>query len=236
MALAQNLKGPLSEVDGLTRVVCPPFISLMAVAAVLDGSPIAVGAQDLYPEPKGAFTGEVSGTMLQGICRYAIVGHSERRHIFGETDDLVHRKVAAALELGLTPILCVGETMEERDGGLAQEVVVRQLRLGMEGLGGEAASVVVAYEPVWAIGTGRAATPDLAQEMMDLMRRTLAEIVTPDAAAQVPLLYGGSVTAENIGGFAAQPDVDGALVGGASLRAEEFVAIARAIAAARRGA
>jgi triosephosphate isomerase len=234
VALAQQLRSLLSGIDGVTRVVCPPFVSLARVAELLSGSGIAVGAQNLHPEAKGAFTGEVSGAMLQGVCQYVIVGHSERRQLFGEADDLVQRKVAAALGFGLTPILCVGETMQQRDAGQAHGVVTGQLRGCLAGLEPRTmAGVVVAYEPVWAIGTGRAATAALAQEMMGLMRATLSEIAGKEAASGIPLLYGGSVTAENIGGYAGQQDVDGALVGGASLRAEEFARIAQAVAAAR---
>ena len=236
VALAQELRGLISTMDGITRVVCPPFVSLAAVAEALRGSGIGVGAQNLHPEPKGAFTGEVSGTMLQGVCQYVIIGHSERRHVFGETDEFVHQKVAAALGLGLTPIVCVGETLEQREAGEAQQVVARQLREGLAGVDAqELAGIVVAYEPVWAIGTGRAATAAQAQEMMRLVRDTLSELANREAAGQVPLLYGGSVNAENIVEFAGEADIDGALVGGASLRAEEFARIARAIAAARGG-
>ena len=236
VALAEQLRSLLSSADGVTKVVCPPFVSLTRVAEVLSGSSIAVGAQNLHAEAKGAFTGEVSGAMLQGVCEYVLVGHSERRQLFGEGDDLVQRKVGAALGFGLTPILCVGETLEQRDAGEAHGVVTGQLRRGLAGLEPPAvAEVVVAYEPVWAIGTGRAATAAQAQEMMGLMRATLAEIAGTETADGISLLYGGSVTAENVGSFASQQDVDGALVGGASLRAEEFALIAQAVAAARSG-
>ena len=234
VALAQEMREPLSALRDITRVVCPPFVSLAAVTKALAGSPIAVGAQDLHPAPQGAFTGEVSGTMLRGLCQYVIVGHSERRHLFGESDDLVSRKVTAALDVGLTPILCVGETLEERDAGQATEVVIRQLQTSLRGLKADAISALaVAYEPVWAIGTGRPATGELAQEMMAVVRDVLTELAGPGVSTLVPLLYGGSVTADNIREFAAQRDVDGALVGGASLRADEFVAIAKAIAETR---
>jgi triosephosphate isomerase len=236
VALVGQVRVPLEKLSGIKGVLCPPFVSLAAVAGALQGSAVAVGAQNMHPETKGAFTGEISGAMLQGLCQYVIVGHSERRHLFGEKDEFVNRKVTAALDLGLTPILCVGETLAERDAGQAHDIVSAQLRLGLQGVGPEArATLVVAYEPVWAIGTGRAATGELAQEMMGLVRQALADLAGAEAAAEVPLLYGGSVTAENIAEFAALRDIDGALVGGASLRADEFVAIAKAIAELRKG-
>ena len=233
VALAQEMRGPLSALTSVIRVVCPPYVSLAAVAAVLKGGSIAVGAQDLHPEPKGAFTGAVSGTMLQGLCQYVIVGHSERRHIFGETDELVNQKLLAAIGLDLTPILCVGETLEERQAGRAKDVVSGQVRQGLRGYEHASIKVVVAYEPVWAIGTGHPATDEAAQEMMGMVRQVLGDEVGPEAAAEIPLLYGGSVTAKNVAQYARQADIDGALVGGASLRAEEFVAIVREIAEAR---
>ncbi|MEX2598155.1 MAG: triose-phosphate isomerase [Dehalococcoidia bacterium] len=229
--LANALKDPLSSVNGLTSVVCPPFVSLAAVRNALEGSPVAVGAQNMHPEPKGAFTGEVSGTMLADLCSHVILGHSERRQLFAEDDAFINRKVLAALGLGLTPILCVGETLDEREAGDANAVVVRQLGQGLAGVGSEdIPKVVVAYEPVWAIGTGRAATPEIAQEMMAEIRRHVAELSSEDTAQQVPLLYGGSVNAGNADVLAGQPDIDGALVGGASLQVPEFVAIAQAFA------
>ena len=233
-ALARQVRDLIGDAPGITRVVCPPFVSLGPVAEALKGSTVGVGAQNLHPEPKGAFTGEVSGTMLQGLCQYVIIGHSERRHVFGETDEFVHQKVVAALGLGLTPVLCVGETLAQREAGGAQQVVTSQLRAGLAGAAaGALAGMVVAYEPVWAIGTGRPATPALAQEMMRLVRDTLAELGGSEAASQAPLLYGGSVNAGNIGEFAREADIDGALVGGASLRADEFALITQAIATAR---
>ena len=230
VALAQALRGPLSAVEGVERVVCPPFVALTAVAEALAGSPIGLGAQNVHPEPKGAFTGEVSGAMLQGVCSHVIVGHSERRHVLGETDDFVNAKLLAVLGLGMTPVLCVGETADERDAGAAVTVVKRQTAAGLAGAGGDVARVVVAYEPVWAIGTGRAATPEIAQEMIGGIRAHLERLAGAATAARVPLLYGGSVSAANAAELAALPGVDGALVGGASLDPDAFVAIARAFA------
>ena len=231
VALAGALRGPLSAVEGVTRIVAPPFVSLAAVAEALAGSPIGTAAQNVHPEPKGAFTGEVAGSMLQGVCSHVIVGHSERRHVFGETDGFVNAKVLAVLGLGMTPVLCVGETLDERDAGGAAAVVERQTAAGLAGVAAsEAGRVVVAYEPVWAIGTGRAATPEIAQEMIGGIRSHLARLYDTATAAQVPLLYGGSVSAANAAELAARPDVDGALVGGASLDPDAFVAIAKAFA------
>ncbi len=231
VALVQALRGPLSAVEGVTCVVCPPFVALTAVADVLAGSTVAIGAQNVHPEPKGAFTGEVSGAMLEGVCSHVIVGHSERRHVLGETDDFVNAKVIAVLGLGMTPILCVGESQEERDAGEASAVVERQTAAGLAGVDpSDVTQVVIAYEPVWAIGTGRAATPEIAQEMIGGVRSHLGRLFDGATATQVRLLYGGSVNAGNAAELAALEDVDGALVGGASLDPEAFVAIATAFA------
>jgi len=234
VGVVRALRDPLGGIGGITRVVCPPFVALSAVAGELAGTEIHVGAQNMHSEPRGAFTGEVSGSMLDGLCQYVIVGHSERRHIFGETNEFINRKVRAALDIGLTPIFCLGETLVDREAGRAPDVCHDQL---IEGLADVApddfARVVVAYEPVWAIGTGRAATPELAQEIMGALRYELACLSHVDVAARVPLLYGGSVTGDNVASFAEQRDIDGALVGGASLSPEQFVAIASTIADAR---
>ena len=231
VSLAVALREPLSAIEGVARVVCPPFVALTAVAEALAGSPIGLAAQNMHPEPKGAFTGEVSGAMLVGACSHVIVGHSERRHGFGETDDFVSAKVIAVLRLGMTPILCVGETADERDAGRAEAVVERQTAAALAGLSpADTGRVVVAYEPVWAIGTGRAATPQIAQEMIGGIRAHLGRLSGVATSAQVPLLYGGSVTAANAAELAALLDVDGALVGGASLQPDAFIAIAKAFA------
>ena len=233
-ALARSVRARLGDDPGATCVLCPPFIALSAVADELAGSAVATGAQNLHPESQGAFTGEVSAMMLRGLCAYAIVGHSERRRLFGEDDAFVARKVAAALGAGLVPIFCLGETLDERDAGSAFDVCARQLRAGLSGLDASAlARVVIAYEPVWAIGTGRAATTEAVQEVMGVLRTELRRL-SASAAEVVPFLYGGSVTADNVASFAALPEVDGALVGGASLRAEGFAEIAERVAAARR--
>lgn len=212
-------------------VVCPPFVHLADVGRQLAGSPIALGAQDVCAEEAGAHTGEIAASMLADLgCRYVIVGHSERRAMYGEDDALVARKFQAAQRYGLVPILCVGETLAERDAGTTRQVVLRQLDAVLAVAGSEAFSrAVVAYEPVWAIGTGRTATPAQAQEVHGLIRVRVAE---KDAriAASLRVLYGGSVKADNAAQLFAMPDVDGGLVGGASLMAEEFTAICRAAA------
>ena len=231
-SLASELVDAIGGIDDVTRVACPPFVALPAVASALAGSGIGVGAQNAHPEAKGAFTGEVPLGMLAGLCAYVIVGHSERRQLFGETDAFINAKVQAVLAAGLMPILCVGETMDERDSGRAKAVVRRQVSTGLAGVEAEqAGSIVVAYEPVWAIGTGRAATPEMAQEMCAVVRSEVGDALDADGGI-VPVLYGGSVNPGNVDSLASQPDIDGALVGGASLVAADFAAIVRAFAPA----
>jgi len=207
--------------------VAPVFTALAKVADVLAGSPIGLAAQDVFWEPQGAFTGEVGPLQLADIgCRYVIVGHSERRQLFGETDEHVGRKVKAVLTHGMAPILCVGETLDEREAGQAEAVVVRQLTAGLQGLdAAEAAKVVVAYEPVWAIGTGKTASPGDAQQMHARVRATVAERFGGGLAEQLRVLYGGSVKPDNAAALMSEPDIDGALVGGASLTLDAFSAI-----------
>ena len=221
------------ESGGLELVLCPPFVSLAAVRDAVSGSGVSVGAQDMHFEAAGAYTGEVSAPMLAGLCQYVIIGHSERRQLFGETDETVNLKVRAALLAGLRPIVCVGETLEQRESGMAADVVEGQVLAGVADVG-DIGGVVIAYEPVWAIGTGRAATPEIAQEIMGgAILDALRDLFGDDGAASVPLLYGGSVNPGNAAAFAAQPSVHGALVGGASLRAEEFLQVAAAVAGAK---
>jgi triosephosphate isomerase len=233
ISLVRTLSYELREEDykRVDIVVCPPFTSLRSVQLVLEDEhiPIALGAQDLHWEESGAFTGEVSGPMLKALhCSWVIVGHSERRASFGETDERVNRKLQAAFRDGLTPIFCVGETLEERDGGLTREVLERQVRTGLAGLGDDQlAKLVVAYEPVWAIGTGRAASPEDAGETIGFVRGSIARMATPERAAGIRIQYGGSVSPGNIASFMAQPEIDGALVGGASLEPKSFAMIVR---------
>ncbi|MCC6741760.1 MAG: triose-phosphate isomerase [Planctomycetia bacterium] len=224
-ALRKGLEGE-SKAD---VVVCPPFIAIPAVVEALRGSAIGVGGQDLYWQDSGAFTGEVSAPMLADAgCRWVIVGHSERRQYFGETDETVAKKLRAAQKAGLTPIVCVGERLEEREKGVTKDVVGRQVDGALGGLSkDELKKLAVAYEPVWAIGTGKVATPEQAQEVHAFIRWRLAGLSDEATAREVRLLYGGSVTPENVRGLMEKPDVNGALVGGASLKAESFLKIVR---------
>jgi triosephosphate isomerase len=227
--LVDGLKSQLTGVDNVEVVVAPPFTALDVVAANLAGSVILLAAQNCYPEAAGAYTGEVSPSLLKDAgCAYVIVGHSERRQLFGENDKFINRKVHALLQAGLGCIFCIGETLEERESNQFLEVLRRQVRLGLEGLTPEMmASLVVAYEPVWAIGTGRTASDAQAQEAHAFVRSLLQEQLSAEIAAATRILYGGSVKPNNIDGLMAQPDVDGALVGGASLKADEFARIVR---------
>jgi len=231
-ALARALRASCEAISGVETVVCPPFPYLVHAAEVLRDSGIAVGAQNVYWEDKGAFTGEVSALMLAGIVEYVIVGHSERRALFGDTDETVRNRVTAALRAGLHPILCVGETLDQRKAGATGEVLERQVGVALHGLS-LPPGFVIAYEPVWAIGTGRAATGAIANEAIGFIRSHLATVAGAEAAQTARILYGGSVTATNIAEFMREPEIDGALVGGASLRADEFTTITRTIAELR---
>ncbi len=215
---------------GRDILVAPPAVLIPAVSQALAGSSIALGAQNMHFEDQGAFTGEISAPMLKPFgVSHVILGHSERRHIFGERDEFINRKVLAALRHGLVPILCVGETLEEHDAGRALEVVLGQMGRGLEGVGADALGrIVLAYEPVWAIGTGRNATPEQAGTVHGAIRAVLGERWGRAAAEQVRILYGGSVTPDNVDSLLAKPDIDGALVGGASLKPDSFARIVRA--------
>ncbi|AQS60285.1 triose-phosphate isomerase [Desulforamulus ferrireducens] len=208
-------------------VVCPPFTALAPVAEVLKGSNIALAAQNMHWESQGAFTGEVSPVMLKELgCQYVILGHSERRQYFGETDETVNRKVKAALAQGLIPIVCVGETLEQREAGITEQVVASQTKGALQGLTAEqVAGLVIAYEPVWAIGTGKTASAEDAQQVNRYIRQVVASEFGSAAAEAVRIQYGGSVKASNAKGLMSQPDIDGGLVGGASLKVEDFVGI-----------
>ena len=233
VALAGAIRSSVGEADtgGIDVAVFPPLISLLRVRDMLESSRVRVGAQNIYHEDSGAFTGEVSPAMLSGICDYILAGHSERRQIFGEDDATVNLKVLAALRHGLRPVLCVGETLSQREAGDAAKVVASQVRGGLSGVV-DIKRIVVAYEPVWAIGTGQAATPETASDIMQgAIQATLMEMFGPDAQ-DVPLLYGGSVNPANAAGFLAQPAIHGALVGGASLEAGQFAGIVQAAVAA----
>ena len=223
--LVSEMRDQLDGIDGVVKIVCPPFISLAAVKELIEGTSIRLGAQNLHFEEKGAYTGEVSPLMLAGLCEYVIIGHSERRQYFYETDDIVNKKIKAAGKAGIKPILCVGETLEENEAGNTELVVTQQLRLSLAGID-HISDLMVAYEPIWAIGTGLAATGDQANETIGLIRRTITGLYDT-AAEDMRILYGGSVTAENITEFVRCSEIDGALVGGASLKADQFLSIIR---------
>jgi len=224
-ALVTQMSGALTRIEGVEVLLCPPFVSLATIKGMLQGTTVQLGAQNLYWEDKGAFTGETSPLMLSPLCRYVILGHSERRHIFQESDEVIAYKIRSALRAHLKPILCVGERLEENEAGQTGEVIGRQIRQAVSGLG-DVDSLVVAYEPVWAIGTGRAASGEQAEAACGFIRRLLGELFGAAKAEVIRILYGGSVTAANTAEFLRQPDIDGALVGGASLKALEFISIA----------
>jgi len=233
VALVRDMLGGLDDIGGVEKVVCPPFVSLCEVKPVLEKSSVKLGAQNMHFEEKGAFTGEVSPGMLAGLCQYVIVGHSERRQYFGETDEIVNRKVKAAFKFKLLPIMCVGETLAENEAGKTEEVVTRQVKKGLAGID-RAGGLVIAYEPIWAIGTGKAATGKQANVTIGLIRRTVRELYGEDVAQGLRIQYGGSVTAANIVEFISQPEIDGGLVGGASLKAPDFVSIVEQTAKTKR--
>lgn len=226
--LVTILKRELFSEEKVEVVVCPPFTALSAVSELIEDSPIELGAQDMFWEQKGAYTGEISGEMLLDIgCKYVIIGHSERRRYFGETNESVNKKVKAALGLGLSPIICVGETKEERDRGITEKVVEEHIIEGLKDItGDDILNCVIAYEPVWAIGTGVNATPKQAEEVHSFIRnRLLTDKYGDSIANNIRIQYGGSVVPENIKSLMEEPDIDGALVGGTSLKAEGFVKI-----------
>jgi len=232
-ALVEDLKQRTAEIEGVEVVVCPPFTALETVVAKCSGTNITVGAQNMYWETAGAFTGEISPLMLRDVgCKYVIIGHSERRQLFGETNESVSKKVKAALEHRLVPIICVGETLAQREAGITDRVCREQLQEGLKNVGkilGE--EIVIAYEPVWAIGTGKSASAKDADHVNNYIRLLLANMFGSKAAEKVRILYGGSVKPENVEEFIAQPNIDGALVGGASLKADSFSEIIRLCAA-----
>jgi triosephosphate isomerase len=222
----------LKDIRGVEKVICPSFVSLVAVANLLGGTDIGLGAQNMHWKEQGAYTGEVAPGMVKEFCKYVILGHSERRAYFGETDEIVNKKVLAAQKSALIPIVCVGETLVENQAGRTAEVVRRQTLEGLKGVDAAfAPSLVVAYEPVWAIGSGLASSGENAEAVQrDVVRAALADLFGAQTAQAIRILYGGSVTAANAAEFFAQPDIDGALVGGASLKVDEFVAITKAAA------
>ncbi len=229
--LASSVAAGVAALPGVQVVVAPPFVSLAAIRDAVAGSGVAVAAQNMHADDSGAFTGEVAPPMLVNLCDFVIIGHSERRQFFGETDESVGRKAAAALEHRLRPIICVGETLDERESGRAAEVIRRQVVAALTDLDPETAAgaLAIAYEPVWAIGTGRAATPQIADQVMGgAIRSTVDAVLGAEAASAIPFLYGGSVNPGNAAEFAAVPSISGALVGGASLDAGTFLEVAAA--------
>ena len=231
-ALVAEMLPGLQEVKSVEQVLCPPFMSLMPVSAMLVGTEIGLGAQNLHWEEKGAYTGEVSPGMVKEFCKYVIIGHSERRTYFGETDETVNKRTLAALARGLVAIVCIGETLAENEAGQTAAVLERQVLEGLKNIPAEQQTrLVIAYEPVWAIGTGRAATgPDANRVVAAMIRPALRELYGKSVADATRVLYGGSVTGANAAEFFSQPEIDGALVGGASLKPVEFVEIVRAAA------
>jgi len=224
--LVNKMFHELDEIGNVEKVLCPPFVSLAALGELIKESSIKLGAQNLYFEEKGAYTGEISPLMLADLCEFVIIGHSERRQYFNETGDIVNKKVVAALKAELKPILCVGEKLEENEAGRTEEVVTKQLRSALLGID-DLSKMIIAYEPVWAIGTGRAATGEQANTTISLIRYNISQLYDKGTAQNVRILYGGSVTADNATEFMQQPEIDGALVGGASLKADQFLGIVR---------
>jgi triosephosphate isomerase len=222
IALVKAMRPGLEVIEGVEKVICPPFVSLAALKELLKGSAIKLGAQNMYFEEKGAYTGEISPLMLEELCEFVILGHSERRHYFKETGGIIEKKLNAALKVGLKPILCIGETLEENEAGKTEAVLKKQLSSARIYSG-----LVLAYEPVWAIGTGRAASGKQANDTIGFIRRQVSEQHSGEIARGVRILYGGSVNSANIAEFINQPEIDGALVGGASIKADEFIDIVR---------
>ena len=229
--LVNGLKKALDfELKNVTVVVCPPFTSLETAMRLVKGTPIGLGAQNMYLEDEGAFTGEVSAKMLRAVgCRYVILGHSERRQFFRETDDFINKKVKKALASGLIPIVCVGETLDEREKNITHQVVTTQVKGVLKDVSAsDVEKLIIAYEPVWAIGTGRNATPQQAEEVHLLIRKLISELYGPATADRLVIQYGGSVKPDNAADLLAEPDIDGALVGGACLKVDSFAAIIKA--------
>ena len=222
--LVNEILPELDEIVGVDKVICPPFISLAAVYGLIKGSSLRLGAQNMFYEDKGAYTGEISPSMISELCHFVIIGHSERRQYFYETGEIVNKKITSALKIGLTPILCIGEKLAENEAGKTESVVTAQLKSSLSGIN-YPDGLLVAYEPIWAIGTGRAATGEQANTTISLIRRYISKLYDDEIAMDMRILYGGSVTAANATEFMRQTDIDGALVGGASLKAGEFVSI-----------
>ncbi len=222
--LVKAMKDKLHQIARVEKVLCPPFISLTTVKELIKGTSIKLGAQNMYFERSGAYTGEVSPAMLYGLCEFVILGHSERRRNFGETDQLVNKKIKAALGVGLLPIVCVGESLEQNNAGETISVITRQVKATFDGIASPRGTVI-AYEPIWAIGTGKSAGGEQANAVIKVIRSTVAQIYSDSTAQAMRIQYGGSVNNANIAEFIKQPEIDGALVGGASLKATDFLGI-----------
>jgi len=227
--LANNIKIQLHDANDADVVICPPFTALVAVQEIIKDSDISLGAQNMYWKNEGAFTGEISPAFLLDLgCKYVIIGHSERRQHFKETDEEINKKIKAAVEHGLTPILCVGETIDEREKGETENIVERELTNALSGLNyDDIKNIIIAYEPIWAIGTGKTATPEIAEAVHKFIRSFIENNYNSEVATELRILYGGSIKPDNIRELMKEPDIDGGLVGGASLKAESFVEIAR---------
>ena len=224
--LVEAMQPLLESINNVEKVVCPPFISLTAIQQKLKGSSVKIGAQNMYFEGKGAYTGEISPVMLAGICEYVILGHSERRQYFNETSEIINKKVHASLKTGLKPILCVGESLAQYEAGMTEITVTNHVVNALKDIPASS-NLVIAYEPVWAIGTGKAATGVQANQIIGMVRDIVAKLYSDSFAQDLRILYGGSVTGDNISEFAGQPEIDGSLVGGASLKVDQFVSIIR---------
>lgn len=231
--LVKTMRKELDKISSVDKVICPPFVSLATIRELLKKSSIKLGAQNLYFAEKGAYTGEISPLMLADLCEFVIIGHSERRQHFNETGELVNQKIAAALKVSLKPILCIGERLEENEDGKTEAVVAGQLDSSLAGID-DLNGLLIAYEPVWAIGTGKAATGEQANETISFIRRSIAKLYDDKIAEEIRILYGGSVTSANAAEFMQQPEIDGALVGGASLKANEFLSIVTQAAVIKR--
>jgi triosephosphate isomerase len=229
VSVVKALKTSIADVKDVDVLICPTFTALYAVNNEVKGSNINIGAQNLFWEPNGAFTGEISPAMVKDTgCSYVLIGHCERRHYFGETNETVNKKTKAALAVGLIPVVCIGETLKEREENIAFKVIEKQIKEGLAGLSAEQSStVVIAYEPIWAIGTGKTATPDKAQEVHAFARKAYGDMYGGDTSQKVRILYGGSVNPTNVSELMKQPDIDGGLVGGASLEAESFTKLVK---------
>jgi len=234
IALVREMLPEIEPIQTVERVICPPFISLWTVKELLRGSTVELGAQNMYFEEKGAYTGEISPLMLAGLCRYVIIGHSERRQYFGDTGELTNKKIQSAFKFNLKPILCIGEKLEENEAGQTEAVITKQLGAALAGIE-DTSQLTVAYEPVWAIGTGLAATGEQANNICGLIRRYISQQFDQRSAQNMRILYGGSVTADNTAEFMQQPEIDGALVGGACIKSDQFVSIIRQTAEIRGG-